>query len=60
MKPQSPGFKFDPSLDNQADRYRHGIKDRKVAFNALYCDGHAATLTTIEQLFLGVRMRLTP
>ena len=69
---QSVGFSGDQANnDNQADRFRHSIRyvdtavtpnrlNGKVAFNALYCDGHAATLTTIEQLFLGVRMRLTP
>jgi prepilin-type N-terminal cleavage/methylation domain-containing protein/prepilin-type processing-associated H-X9-DG protein len=68
VKPQTPGFQGDlAGNDTQADRYRHGVRNAnlatntttgKVAFNALYCDGHAETLTDIERLFLGVRMRL--
>jgi prepilin-type N-terminal cleavage/methylation domain-containing protein/prepilin-type processing-associated H-X9-DG protein len=74
IRDETPGYQGDQTNnDNQAHRYRHGVVasitpdaggiDRmhgKVAFNALYCDGHAATLTTIEQLWLGVRRRTSP
>lgn len=66
---QSVGFQGNQTTDdNQADRYRHGVPmamtnyspvrlNGKVAFNALYCDGHAGTLLTIEELWLGIRRR---
>jgi prepilin-type N-terminal cleavage/methylation domain-containing protein/prepilin-type processing-associated H-X9-DG protein len=67
---QAVGFSGDQTNnDNQADRFRHGVirtvdsavspnrLDGKVAFNALYADGHAATLTSIDDLFRGVWMR---
>jgi prepilin-type processing-associated H-X9-DG protein len=69
---QTPGFQGDQTNnDNQADRFRHGVAHvdtsqtpnrmrGKVAYNALYADGHAQTLTTIEDLWLGVRRRVGP
>jgi prepilin-type N-terminal cleavage/methylation domain-containing protein/prepilin-type processing-associated H-X9-DG protein len=53
---------------NKFDRYRHGTypsietatqfskRGGKVAYNVLFCDGHAATLTTIEEGYKAVRM----
>jgi prepilin-type N-terminal cleavage/methylation domain-containing protein/prepilin-type processing-associated H-X9-DG protein len=72
IRGQTPGFQGDQANnDNQADRFRHGTYNvdtsvtpnrlhGKVAYNALYCDGHATTLTTIEELWDGVRRRRTP
>ena len=69
---QTPGFQGDQANNlNQADRFRHGRYDvdgsstpnrlhGKVAYNVLYCDGHASTLATIEELWDGVRRRRTP
>ena len=39
------------------DRYRHGKRNTRVAFNALYCDGHASTLQDIKDGYIGVRMK---
>jgi prepilin-type N-terminal cleavage/methylation domain-containing protein/prepilin-type processing-associated H-X9-DG protein len=72
IKDQTPGFQGDQqNNDNAADRFRHGtasvdssqIPNRmrgKVAFNALYCDGHARTLNTIEDLYRGIWLRPRP
>jgi prepilin-type N-terminal cleavage/methylation domain-containing protein/prepilin-type processing-associated H-X9-DG protein len=74
IKAQSQGFQGNQTTDqNQADRFRHGTVSSqttdgggvvrlsgKVAYNALFCDGHASTLTTIEELWDGVRRRRTP
>jgi prepilin-type N-terminal cleavage/methylation domain-containing protein/prepilin-type processing-associated H-X9-DG protein len=68
---QTVGFQGDQTNnDHQADLYRHGTfnvdqsqtpnrKRGKAAFNALYADGHAATLNSVEDLWLGVRRRTT-
>jgi prepilin-type processing-associated H-X9-DG protein len=71
IKDESTGFQGDQTNNHTAaHRFRHGkvtsvyqdgavFRQRgKVAFNALYCDGHAETLTTIEALWLGVRRRV--
>ena len=47
-----------------ADRLRHGVNapkgsKRKIAYNALYCDGHAQTLSDLQSIHLGVRRRLS-
>lgn len=55
---QTPGFQYDGANLDQADRYRHGRRSTKIAYNALYCDGHAVTLTDMKSLYLGVRRRL--
>jgi prepilin-type N-terminal cleavage/methylation domain-containing protein/prepilin-type processing-associated H-X9-DG protein len=52
------------SAGTNADRLRHGVNapkgsKRKVAYNALYCDGHAATLSDLQSIHLGVRRRLS-
>jgi prepilin-type N-terminal cleavage/methylation domain-containing protein/prepilin-type processing-associated H-X9-DG protein len=72
IKDQTPGFQGDQTNnDNQADRFRHGTfsvdtsvtpnrMHGHVAYNALFCDGHASTLTTIEELWDGVRRRRSP
>jgi prepilin-type N-terminal cleavage/methylation domain-containing protein len=72
IRDQTTGFQGDQTNnDNQADRFRHGVANvntsalpnrmrGKVAYNALYCDGSAKTLTTIEELWMGVRRRTTP
>lgn len=40
----------------KVDRYRHGDRSKgRVAFNALYCDGHAVTLLDVKDLLLGTR-----
>ena len=41
--------------DIKTDRYRHGKRQQRVAYNALYCDGHATTLGDIKQLIIGLR-----
>ena len=46
-----------PGFEDSFDRYRHGKRNTRVGFNALYCDGHAATLLTIEDGYRGVRMK---
>ena len=72
IRDQTAGYQGDQSNnDNQADRFRHGVAHvdesqspprlrGKVAYNALYADGHATTLTTIEDLWRGVRRRTSP
>lgn len=42
--------------DIKTVRFRHGHRGQKrVAFNALYGDGHAVTLFDVKQLLLGLR-----
>ena len=53
---QGPGLGNVGSEDIKADRWRHGVRGRRmVGFNALYCDGHAATLKDVKELLLGTR-----
>jgi prepilin-type processing-associated H-X9-DG protein len=46
-----------PGIEDYFDRYRHGKRNTRVGFNALYCDGHAVTLLDIKDGYLGVRMK---
>lgn len=52
------------SAGTNADRLRHGVNSpklskRKIAYNVLFCDGHAATQTDLQSIHLGVRRRLS-
>jgi prepilin-type N-terminal cleavage/methylation domain-containing protein/prepilin-type processing-associated H-X9-DG protein len=46
---------YDSAALDQFDRYRHGKRKGRVAFNVLFCDGHVATLQDIKQGYIAFR-----
>jgi prepilin-type N-terminal cleavage/methylation domain-containing protein/prepilin-type processing-associated H-X9-DG protein len=51
------GLQYDPNALDQFDRYRHGQRNRKQAFNVLFCDGHVSTLTDVKEGYIAFRRK---
>jgi prepilin-type processing-associated H-X9-DG protein len=54
-QPKKGAMGYDPNAIDQFDRYRHGKRPDRIAFNILYCDGHVASVSDVKQGYIAMR-----